>query len=147
MSNSTRTGHPVLGIILGIVGILAALVLVIFTGIIGGGIALSLGLAAIIVGISSKKNCGKGICAVFFGVIAVLISVVFTLGTIFLIKGLQQKAVYSGSELSKYMNRPYLGLMGIANDIPDSKNFNEVLNQLLELSKQQQSSESLPFGY
>ena len=61
MSNyEQKSGHPVLGIILGILGIIAALFLCLLTGVIGGAIAGILGLAAVLTGMAARKG-GKGI--------------------------------------------------------------------------------------
>ena len=51
-----KTGHPVLGIVLGILGIIAALLLCLFTGVIGGAVAGILGLAAVPIGMTARKG-------------------------------------------------------------------------------------------
>lgn len=136
MSSSTGTGHPVLGIVLGLIGILAAPILAVFIGIIGGGIALILGVAAICIGIVSKKNCGKGGGAVFFGIVAVILSVVFTFSVAVTLKELRYKAAVTGRDIAKHMNRPYLGLFGIVSDMQDGEgNLSTVIEQLHELNE------------
>ena len=49
-----------MGIVLGILGIIAALLLCLFTGVIGGAVAGILGLAAVLIGMAARKG-GRGI--------------------------------------------------------------------------------------
>ena len=50
MTDYEKKGHPVLGIILGAIGIIVAVTLVLVTGVVGGGVALVLGVIALLVG-------------------------------------------------------------------------------------------------
>ena len=82
MSNyEQKSGHPVLGIILGILGIVAALFLCLLTGVIGGVIAGILGLAAVLTGMAARKG-GKGIGAIVAGALAIILAVVLTVGSV-----------------------------------------------------------------
>ena len=78
MSNyEYKTGHPILGVILGLLGIAAAVLLAYLTGVIGGGIALLFGVIALILGIKSRKG-GRGIAAIVAGLLAVVLAVIMT---------------------------------------------------------------------
>ena len=56
MEPKVKTGHPVLGILLGLLGIGAALLLTFVTGVIGGGIALLFGVLAVVLGVKARKG-------------------------------------------------------------------------------------------
>ena len=63
-----KSGHPVLGIVLGIMGIGIALTLTVLTGVVGGGVALLLGLLALILGVKASKG-GARIGSILVGVV------------------------------------------------------------------------------
>lgn len=74
----------VCGIILGIVGLIAAVAATLFFGWIGGAVAIVLGAVAIILGLLKRKKSGKsGVGAVVLGVLAVIVAVslISTTGT------------------------------------------------------------------
>ena len=53
---NTKNGHPVAGIVLGIVGITVALLMTLLFGVIAGGVAAALGIGALLLGISARKG-------------------------------------------------------------------------------------------
>ena len=141
---SYKSGHPVLAIVLGIVGIVAAL-LSIFTGIIGGAIGGAFGLAALLIGISSRKY-GKGLGGIVTGVIALLLAVTITSAAIGFYKGMQESAAKHkdiAPLVNNYLDQPELGLVGMFIDV--SKN-HESLDQLSKeidaLSKLSETSDA-----
>ncbi len=114
MNNSTDTGHPVLGVILGILGILIAIFLILLFGIIPGCIAGLLGLIAIILGIKARKS-GRGIGAIVTGALALILAVAIAAGTAGIIKNLHNKALESGNAplVAEFADNPYMGIMGM----------------------------------
>ena len=58
-----KSGHPVAGIILGVLGIAAALFLCLLTGVIGGAVAGILGVLALVLGFKARSG-GRGIGAI-----------------------------------------------------------------------------------
>ena len=138
MENTNRTGkgHPILGIVLGVIGILAALFLALFAGAIGGGIAIVLGVIAVLLGIGAfrKGSKGGGIVAILSGVAAVLLAVLLTSTAINAVKEIKKTAEEKNLEIAQYINKPYLGIAGIILDLPkDEAKLNELMEQLNQL--------------
>ena len=136
MSNSTGNGHPILGVVLGIFGILAALLLTLTTGIVGGGIAIILGLIAVLLGLKARKLGGKGIGAIIVGAIAVILAISMTVSSISAMKAMKTEAAKKNLDIAKYIDKPYLGLMGVIMSLPkDEATLNELMEQLNSLSE------------
>ena len=137
MSEYRKTGHPILGVILGLLGIAAAIFLAMLAGVIGGGIAIAFGLAALLIGISGRKKGGKGIGAIIVGALAILLAVALTATTVGSLKEMHQKAVESGNAplVAKYAENPYLGLLGVALKLPNDEGTLQELTDQLNLLK------------
>lgn len=120
MKNEHKKGHPVLGVVLGIMGMLAG-ALGFLTGIIGGGIALLIGVTALILGIMAGK---RGAVAIIAGLLAIVVAVGGTMGGIGMVEQLREKAEKSGQAplIAKYAGeKPYLGVLGLAMSIPEGE--------------------------
>lgn len=131
--NEIKTGHPVLGAILGILGIGASFPASMLFGVIGGGVCALLGIIAIILGVKAKRGGRKGVPAVVFGVIAIVLAVLMTVMVVVGIAGMQKKAAESGTAplLAKYAENPYFGVVGILNKIPkDEGAFEDLMEEL-----------------
>lgn len=140
--SSYKSGHPVLALVLGIIGIIAALLLCLLSGIIGGAIAGAFGLAALLIGISSRKY-GKGMGGIVTGVIAILLAVSLTTASVNVYRELQKKAEATGVAplMSKYLNKPELGIVGLIINIPtDEGSLDDLSKELDALSKLESSS-------
>lgn len=136
MSNTTGNGHPIFGVVLGVFGILAALLLTFTSGIIGGGIALILGLIAVLLGIKARKLSDKGLGAIIVGALAIVIAVFMTISSINIIKTMKTEAANKDLDIARYIDKPYLGLMGVIMSLPkDEATLNELAEQLNSLSK------------
>ena len=138
MENKVKVGHPVLGIVLGLLGIVAAVSLTFISGVIGGGLALLLGVIAIVIGISGKKKGGKGIGAILVGIVAVLMAGLLTFTTVAALNGMRDEAKKQNPDslVAKYMDKPYLGVIGVMLNLPENENDMEALMaELDELSK------------
>ena len=118
-----KKGHPILAVVLGILGIAVALFLCLLTGIVGGIIAGVLGLAALLIGVLGKKNGGKGVGGIITGVLAILLAVTMTVTTIASFRALKEKAEESGIAplVARYFDNPSLGLIGAAMKIPQDE--------------------------
>ena len=133
---NSKKGHPLLAVILGILGIAVALLLCLLTGIAGGIIAGVLGLAALLIGILGKKNGGKGVGGIITGILAILLAVIMTVTTIATFRALKEKAEESGTAplVAKYFDDPALGLIGAAMKIPkDEGTLRELTDQFNSL--------------
>ena len=120
-----KTGHPVVGIVLGIVGIAVALLTTLLFGVIAGAVAAALGLGAALLGFSARKKGNRGIGAIVAGALALVLAVTMTLASVGMMKNLKATADASGvaPTFARYMDNPYLGLSSVAaNAINDSKN-------------------------
>jgi len=117
MTEYAKKGHPVLGIILGAIGIIIAVTLCLLTGVIGGAVALILGLIALLLGISAVKGGkkGGGIGSIVVGAIAILLAVIMTFTTVVLFKEMQRRANETPQTplMAKYLNDPYTGFVGM----------------------------------
>ena len=113
---TNKIGHPVAGIILGIVGIAIAVLMTLLFGVIAGAVAAALGIGAALLGISARKKGGRGVGAIVAGVLALVMAVSMTFTSANLLKTMKNTAVSSGvaPTFAKYMDNPYLGLAGVA---------------------------------
>ncbi len=131
METRMKSGHPVLGIVLGLMGIGIALTLTIFTGVVGGGVALLLGLAALILGVKASKG-GARIGSILVGVVAMLLAAVMTVTSVGAVSLLRDTAMKNNPDslVAKYTDKPYLGFLGMA--INASKSGEDSVEALLE---------------
>ena len=132
-----KTGHPVLGIVLGVIGIALAVLTTLATGVIGGGVAAILGVVAILLGVNARKS-GRGVGAIVTGVIAVVLAVIMTVTTVNIFSMLRRQAEEAGDAplVVRYADKPYLGIFGMALSVPnnetDQKEFTEQMNLLVK---------------
>ena len=143
MENKVKTGHPLLGILLGLLGILIALLFTFMTGVIAGGLAVLLGVLAVVLGVKARKG-GKGLGAIVLGVIAVGLAVLMTTGTIGGIVTMRDEAEKTkpGALVAKYADKPWLGVMGIVRNLPDEASAEELMKEISELQNAMQTSDS-----
>ena len=121
---NNKVGHPVAGIVLGILGIAVALLMTLLFGVIAGAVAGILGIAAALLGYSAHKRGNRGVGAIVAGVLALVLAVSLTFTSANLLKTMKDTAVSSGvaPHFAKYMNNPYLGIAGMAaNAVEDMK--------------------------
>ena len=120
MSNYEKKGHPVLGIVLGILGIAAALILCLLAGWIGGAVALVFGVIALLLGIFAVKGGkkGGGIGSIVCGVLAIVLAIVMTFTTIGALTEMKKFATAEETPLmAKYLDNPNLGFLGVVLNI------------------------------
>ena len=121
---TNKVGHPVAGIVLGILGIVIALLMTLLFGVIAGAVAGILGIGAVLLGYSARKHGNRGIGAIVSGVCAFILAVSMAFTSVGMMKHLKATADASGvaPNFARYMDNPYLGLSSvIANAVNDSK--------------------------
>ena len=122
---SVKNGHPVTGIVLGIAGIVVALLTTLLFGVIAGAVAGVLGLGALLLGISARKGGRRGIGAIVAGALALVLAVTMTFAYVGTMKRLKDTAVASGvaPTFARYMENPYMGLSSVVmNAVNDKTN-------------------------
>ena len=121
---NNKVGHPVAGIVLGILGIAVALLMTLMFGVIAGAVAGVLGIGAALLGYSAHKRGNRGVGAIVAGVLALVLAVSLTFTSANLLKTMKDTAVSSGvaPNFARYMDNPYLGIAGVAaNAVEDMK--------------------------
>ena len=121
---NNKVGHPVAGIVLGILGIAVALLMTLLFGVIAGAVAGILGIVAALLGYSAHKRGNRGVGAIVAGVLALVLAVSLTFTSANLLKTMKDTAVSSGvaPNFARYMDNPYLGIAGVAaNAVEDMK--------------------------
>ena len=112
---NNNVGHPVAGIVLGILGIVIALLMTLLFGVIAGAVAGILGIGAVLLGYSAHKRGNRGVGAIVSGVCAFVLAVAMTFTSVGMMKHLKATADASGvaPNFARYMDNPYLGLSSV----------------------------------
>ena len=121
---NNKIGHPVAGIVLGILGIAVALLMTLIFGVIAGAVAGVLGITAALLGISARRRGSRGVGAIVAGALALVLAVSLTFTSAGMLKTMKDTAVASGvaPNFARYMDNPYLGIAGVAaNAVEDMK--------------------------
>lgn len=108
------------------------MLLAFLTGVIGGGLAVILGLAALLLGIQALKG-GRGIPAMLAGIIAIALAVIMTFSAVASFTHIKELAQQNEATplVAKYADKPYLGILGIALNIPnDEGSLQELTDQI-----------------
>ena len=128
-----KAGHPILAIILGILGILIALLLTLLLGVVAGAIAGILGLAALLIGLVGVRKGGRGIGGIVVGALAIILAVAMTMTTVSLFTKIQTEAEKYTDEaplVAKTLDKPALGMLGMLINLPkDEGSAQEVIDQ------------------
>ena len=112
--NANKIGHPVLGIVLAVLGIGIAVLFTLLFGIIAGAAAAILGIVGILLGVSARKG-GRGIGAIVTGSVAVLAAVVMMFTTVSAMNLMHKAALETGKApvFAECFESPYLGLSSV----------------------------------
>ncbi len=112
--NTNKIGHPVLGIVLSILGIGIAVLFTLLFGIIAGAAAAILGIVGILLGVGARKG-GRGIGAIVTGSVAVLAAVVMMFTTVSAMNLMHKAALETGKApvFAECFESPYLGLSSV----------------------------------
>ena len=113
-TNGNKIGHPILGVVLAILGIGIAVTLTLLFGVIAAGAAVVLGTVGILLGVGARKG-GHGVGAIVTGSIAVLAAVVMMFTTVTAMNMMHKAAVESGKApiFAECFDTPYLGLSSV----------------------------------
>ena len=139
---NNKHGHPVTGIVLGIAGMAVALLTTILFGVIAGAAAGLLGIGAALLGISARKSGNRGTGAVVAGVMAIVLAVSMTVGSVNMMKQLRETAASTGvaPTLSRYLDNPCLGLspvlanaLNAGNDDDAARTLQDEMDALIKL--------------
>ena len=143
-----KAGHPVAGIILGILGIAVALLMTLLFGVVAGAVAGFFGLLAVLLGFGARRYSRRGVGAIIAGVLAIVLAFSMTITSIDTIKNMRETAAASGvaPNFAKYMDNPYLGLSSVvlnaANEQNNQDAFNTLQKELDALNKYMANSNS-----
>ena len=112
--NTNKIGHPVLGIVLAVLGIGIAVLFTLLFGIIAGAAAAILGIVGILLGVGARKG-GRGIGAIVTGSVAVLAAVVMMFTTVSAMNLMHKAALETGKApvFAECFESPYLGLSSV----------------------------------
>ena len=112
--NKNKVGHPVLGIVLAILGIGITVTLTLLFGIIAGAAAAILGTVAILLGVGARKG-GRGIGAIVTGSVAIVAAVVMMFTTVTAMNMMHKAALDTGKApvFAECFESPYLGLSSV----------------------------------
>ncbi len=112
--NKNKVGHPVLGIVLAILGIGIAVMFTLLFGVIAGAAATILGIAAILLGVGARKG-GRGIGAIVTGSVAVVAAVAMMFTTVSAMNLMHKAALETGKApvFAECFESPYLGLSSV----------------------------------
>ena len=124
--NKNKVGHPVLGIVLAILGIGIAVLFTLLFGVIAGAVATILGIVGILLGVGARKG-GRGIGAIVTGAVAVVVAVAMMFTTVGAMNLMHKAALETGKApvFAECFESPYLGLSSVyfkvAGDEPKTK--------------------------
>ena len=140
--NTNKVGHPVAGIVLGIIGIVLALPLPFFFGVIGGAVAGILGLAGIALGFAARKG-GRGIGAIVSGALAFLLAIMITVSVISLFTEMKRIANETDQAplVAQTLKEPSLGAMGMIMNMPKDEADLQTMIDQMEILNQLRSEE------
>ena len=112
--NKNKVGHPVLGIVLAILGIGIAVMFTLLFGVIAGAAATILGIAAILLGVGARKG-GRGIGAIVTGSVAVVAAIAMMFTTVSAMNLMHKAALETGKApvFAECFESPYLGLSSV----------------------------------
>ena len=112
--NKNKVGHPVLGIVLAILGIGIAVMFTLLFGVIAGAAATILGIAAILLGVGARKG-GRGIGAIVTGSVAVVAAVAMMFTTVSAMNLMHKAALETGKApvFAECFENPYMGISSI----------------------------------
>ncbi|MBR6707647.1 MAG: hypothetical protein IKI84_13380 [Clostridia bacterium] len=112
--NKNKVGHPVLGIVLAILGIGIAVLFTLLFGVIAGAAATILGVVAILLGMGARKG-GRGIGAIVTGGIAIAAAIAMMFTTVTAMNMMHKAALETGKApvFAECFENPYMGLSSV----------------------------------
>ena len=112
--SKTKSGHPVLGVILAVLGMGIAVLFTLLFGVIAGGAAAILGVTAILLGVGARRG-GRGIGAIVTGALALVVAVAMMFTTIGAMGAMHKAALETGKApvFAECFENPWMGLSSI----------------------------------
>lgn len=134
--NKNKVGHPVLGIVLAILGIGIAVTLTLLFGIIAGAAAAILGIVGILLGVGARKG-GRGIGAIVTGSVAIVAAIAMMFTSIGAMNLLHRAALDTGKApvFAECFENPYLGLSSVYFKVAGDEAKMKALTEELETLK------------
>lgn len=135
--NKGKNGHPILGVILAVLGIGIAVTLTLLFGIAAAAVATALGIVGIVLGVGARKSGRGGIGAIVTGSVAILAAVVMMFTTVTAMNMLHKAALETGKApvFSECFDNPYMGLSSIYFKVAGDQAKMTALTQELESLK------------
>lgn len=132
VKENNKIGHPVAGIVLGIVGIVIALLMTLLFGVVAGAVAGIFGIIAALLGLSARKHGSRGVGAIVAGALAIVLAFSMTFTSVNTMKQLKDVAASSGvaPTFAKYMDNPYLGIASVAANAVNAGNNDETIKTI-----------------
>ena len=133
--NKMKIGHPVLGIVLAVLGIGIAVLFTLLFGVIAGGAAALLGIIAIVLGVGARKG-GRGLGAIVTGSVAIVVAIGMMFTTVSAMNLMHKAALETGKApvFAECFESPYMGISSIyfkiAGDEAKMKDVTEELETL-----------------
>ena len=112
--NKMKIGHPVLGIVLAVLGIGIAVLFTLLFGVIAGGAAALLGIIAIVLGGGARKG-GRGLGAIVTGSVAIVVAIGMMFTTVSAMNLMHKAALETGKApvFAECFESPYMGISSI----------------------------------
>ncbi len=134
--NKNKVGHPVLGIVLAILGIGIAVLFTLLFGVIAGAAATILGVAAILLGVGARKG-GRGIGAIVTGSVAVVAAVAMMFTTVSAMNLMHKATLETGKApvFAECFENPYMGLSSVYFKVAGDEAKMKALTEELETLK------------
>ena len=112
--NKMKIGHPVLGIVLAVLGISIAVLFTLLFGVIAGGAAALLGIIAIVLGVGARKG-GRGLGAIVTGSVAIVVAIGMMFTTVSAMNLMHKAALETGKApvFAECFESPYMGISSI----------------------------------
>ncbi len=112
--NKMKIGHPVLGIVLAVLGIGIAVLFTLLFGVIAGGAAALLGIIAIVLGVGARKG-GRGLGAIVTGSVAIVVAIGMMFTTVSAMNLMHKAALETGKApvFAECFESPYMGISSI----------------------------------
>ncbi|SEF80087.1 hypothetical protein SAMN04487934_103202 [Eubacterium ruminantium] len=125
-----------MAIILGVLGVVIALIGGVLVGVIGGGIGLVLGVVAFLIGIKKQKNGESGGSAgAFTGIAAFIVGLLITLICFGVASTIKKTAEDNGADrVVECVPSLKFGIVGFAYTVDDKGyNFDEIIKEIESL--------------
>ena len=143
--NKNKVGHPVLGVVLAILGIGIAVLFTLLFGVIAGAAAAILGIVGILLGVGARKG-GRGIGAIVTGALALVVAVAMMFTTIGAMGAMHKAALETGKApvFAECFENPWMGLSSIYFKVAGDEAKMQALSAELDALKEYTAQNAAP---